>query len=113
MFDVDNYTPYVKDAFHRYVINDEKDAVNPHERGTKVSAHYVLHLKAGESFQIKIKLDNRPVCDSVEEDHFSKENFDDVISRRLHEADDFYSKVHSGKHPYYYCQYLKRLNTIQ
>ena len=96
LFDVDNYTPYVKDAFHRYVIDGEKDAINPDERGTKVSAHYVLNLKAGESFQIKIKLDNRTVCDTIDEDHFSKENFDGIVAKRLHEADEFYEKVHSG-----------------
>lgn len=96
LFGVDNYTSYVKDAFHRYVIDGEEDAINPDERGTKVSAHYVLHLNANESFQIKIKLDNRTDCDTVEEDHFSKENFDDIVCKRLDEADEFYSKVHSG-----------------
>lgn len=36
LFDVDSYTPYVKDAFHRHVINNEKDCVDPKKKGTKV-----------------------------------------------------------------------------
>lgn len=101
LFNTDNYTSHVKDAFHRYVIQDEKDAVKSDDRGTKVTGHYILHLKAGETFKIKIKLDNRPNCDSVKEEHFSKENFDDIISKRLDEADEFYSKVHSGDQNFY------------
>jgi hypothetical protein len=29
LFGVENPTPYVKDGIHRYVVNDETDAVNP------------------------------------------------------------------------------------
>jgi len=97
LFGADNYTEYVKDAFHRYVINGEKDALRPGGRGTKVTGLYVLKLQPGESFKIKIKLDNRQNCDSFdEEDHFSVENFDDVVKQRIVDADDFYSKVLSG-----------------
>src|SRR5262249_7557536 len=34
LFGSPNASPYVKDAFHRFVINGERDAVNPAERGT-------------------------------------------------------------------------------
>ena len=97
MFGVDNYTTYVKDAFHRYMIDGEEDATKPDGRGTKVTALYALKLKAGESFKIKIKLDNRADCESFEsEDHFSAENFDNIVEQRILDADDFYSKVLSG-----------------
>ena len=36
-------SPYVKDAFHRYVVNGEKDAVNPEHRGTKFAALPCAH----------------------------------------------------------------------
>eukprot|EP00111_Clytia_hemisphaerica_P019741 TCONS_00058263-protein len=94
LFGVDNYTPYVKDAFHRYVINHENDAVQPDGRGTKVAGLYVLNLGPGESFKIKIKLDNRSNCDEFEgEDVFSEKIFDQVVKERICDADEFYSKV--------------------
>ena len=40
-----NPTPYVKDAFHGFVIAGEKDAVNPANTGTKAAAHYVLTFR--------------------------------------------------------------------
>ena len=39
----------MKDAFHRYVVNGEKDAISPEDKGTKVAAHYECHIPAGES----------------------------------------------------------------
>ncbi|MGL4650525.1 MAG: MGH1-like glycoside hydrolase domain-containing protein, partial [Caldilineaceae bacterium] len=44
-----NVTPYVKDAFHRAVINGEAAAVNPDQVGTKAAAHYMLEVPAGGS----------------------------------------------------------------
>src|SRR4030095_15389757 len=35
-----NATPYVKDAFHRRVVEGVADAVNPAEQGTKAAAWY-------------------------------------------------------------------------
>lgn len=88
----------MKDAFHRYVIDKELDAIDPKQRGTKVCAHYVLTLKPNESFRIKVKLDNRDCCcDVISEDPFATENFDDVMQLRREETDEFYSKVLSGR----------------
>ena len=42
LFQYPNVTPYVKDAFHRYVISGEKDAVNPAAVGTMAAAQYLL-----------------------------------------------------------------------
>ena len=37
-----NPQPYVKDAFHRYIVDSEPGAVNPHCRGSKMAAHYTF-----------------------------------------------------------------------
>ncbi len=37
-----NPQPYVKDAFHRYIVNGERGAINPHCRGSKMAAHYAF-----------------------------------------------------------------------
>ena len=44
-----NATPYVKDAFHEYVISGRGEAVNPAKVGTKAAAHYVLDVPGGGS----------------------------------------------------------------
>lgn len=88
-----NQTEFVKDAFHRYVVNGDKEAINPKERGTKCAAHYILTLKAGESYKIRVKM--CPDGD-VGEKLFSKEKFDDVFEKRRQEADEFYGTVISG-----------------
>ena len=41
-----NATPYVKDSFHRRVVNGEQDAVNPGLEGTKFAAWHVLTVAA-------------------------------------------------------------------
>jgi len=89
-----NQTEFVKDAFHRYVVNGDKEAINPKERGTKCAAHYILTLKAGESYKIRVKM--CPDGD-VGEKLFSKEKFDDVFEKRRQEADEFYGTVISEK----------------
>lgn len=38
LWNIESYTKYTKDAFHRFVINGESDAVNPKNRGTKVQS---------------------------------------------------------------------------
>ncbi len=38
LFGADNGTPYVKDAFHEYLVHNRTDAVNPKPTGTKVAA---------------------------------------------------------------------------
>ncbi len=49
-------TPYVKDAFHRFVVDAETDAVNPEQVGTKAAAHYVLEVPAGGESVVRLRL---------------------------------------------------------
>ena len=44
-----NASPYVKDAFHDYVISGQGEAVNPAKTGTKAAAHYTLEVPGGGS----------------------------------------------------------------
>ena len=47
VFGVNSATAFVKDAFHRYLIEGRADVVNPHGEGTKAGALYRVTLEAG------------------------------------------------------------------
>ena len=51
-----NASPYVKDAFHDYIIAGQGGAVNPAKVGTKAAAHYVLDVPAGGSKTVRLRL---------------------------------------------------------
>ena len=51
-----NASPYVKDAFHEYIVSGRGDAVNPAKVGTKAAAHYVLDVPARGSKTVSLRL---------------------------------------------------------
>ncbi|MBI3880961.1 MAG: glucosidase [Verrucomicrobia bacterium] len=55
-----NANPFVKDAFHEFVIHGRADAVNAKGYGTKAAPLYVLTLKPGESQVIRLRLVAEP-----------------------------------------------------
>ncbi len=82
-----NASPFVKDAFHRYVVNGETGAVNPRKLGTKAAAHCVLEVPAGGSEVVRLRLAAAPPVPA-----FGR-GFDATVAARLADADDFYEKV--------------------
>ena len=79
---------HVKDAFHSYVIDDEIEAINPKQIGTKSAAHYQLTLASGETQQIKLRLADSPeLSDPIGPD------FDKTFFTRQEEADKFYHQL--------------------
>jgi hypothetical protein len=81
-----NGKPYVKDAFHRYLVNNNKEAVNPAKEGTKLAALYSSTIEPGGSYTIRLRL-----SDKRHEDPFSE--FNGVFSQRVAEADEFYEAI--------------------
>ena len=81
-------SPYVKDAFHRYVIDGETAAINPEQIGTKSAAHYELLLAPGKTQQIKLRLSQEGALS----DPLGTE-FDQVFHTRKEEADKFYHQL--------------------
>jgi len=51
-----NPSPYVKDAFHRYVIHGETEAINPAATGTKAGLHYRLSISPRSEAVIRLRL---------------------------------------------------------
>ena len=81
-----NSSPHVKDAFHEYVIQGKRYAVNPAKTGTKAAAHYVFDVPAGGSKVVRLRL-----LAKSEGDAFA--HFDQTFSARLGEADEFYDRI--------------------
>ena len=51
-----NASPWVKDAFHQYVVSGDSGAVNPAKTGTKAAARYILDVPAGGSAVVRLRL---------------------------------------------------------
>ncbi len=103
---------YVKDAFHEYVIQGNKAAVNPQQAGTKMAALYRQELAPGESVTVKLRLTDReplittkndfpatgisngPVhaelAEGVPATNDFENGFDELFALRQKEADEFY-----------------------
>ena len=56
LYGVPSPTPYVKDAFHAYVVNGKREAVNPAATGTKAAARYSRTIDAGETINFDLRL---------------------------------------------------------
>ncbi len=89
LYDTDQYTPYVKDAFHRYVVDGETGAVNPQSRGTKVAALYRLNVPAGEQQVLHARISH----EDEQPDVTFGPAFDTTFERRIAESDAFYEHV--------------------
>ncbi len=87
MFGTPNPAAYVKDAFHDFVVDGRRDAVNPERFGSKAAAHYRSLVPPGGKFEVRTRLTNRPI-----ENPF--DGFDDIISVRVQEADEFHDSLH-------------------
>jgi Mannosylglycerate hydrolase MGH1-like glycoside hydrolase domain len=98
LFGSPNATPYVKDAFHEYVIHGRKEAVNLEGVGTKTVALYQRTVAAGGSLSIRLRLSKaqqfEPAKAHVElnrSDPFA--SFDEIFAQRQSEADAFYGDL--------------------
>jgi hypothetical protein len=88
LFGVANSVPWVKDAFHRYVVGGESDAVNPDGSGTRAAAHYVLDLPPGGQATVRLRLRESELSGRAA---FGPE-FDRTFQRRIEETDAFYAE---------------------
>jgi hypothetical protein len=84
-----NAQPYVKDAFHRFVVDGEQGAVNPEQRGSKFGAVHRLSVAPGHSASIDLVLSAQPVARPFE-------RLERVISTRQSEATVFYDECLPG-----------------
>jgi hypothetical protein len=88
LWNVPNAQPYVKDAFHEYVVHGRRDAVNPARVGTKAAPHYVFDVGAGQTATVRLRL-----CAGEAQGDPIAPDFDALFDLRKTEADAFYRRV--------------------
>jgi hypothetical protein len=87
LFGTPNPSPFVKDAFHEYVIRGRHDLVNDEGSGTKAAVHYHGEVLPGAEFRVALRLysaDEAPVQPLGT-------SFDEIFELRVREADEFYA----------------------
>ena len=86
-FQCPNSSPYVKDAFHQFVVHGRADAVNPENTGTKCAAVHALQIKSGETQTVRLQFgtDNAPPAFDAD--------WDALFETRKSEADAFYNSL--------------------
>jgi hypothetical protein len=82
-------SPYVKDAFHNYLVAGKQDAVNPERFGTKSAALYRTTVPAGGSVVVKLRLTRQQPVDGAP----VGAAFDQILADRRAEADAFYAGI--------------------
>jgi hypothetical protein len=84
---------FTKDAFHRYIVNDERTATNPDRKGTKAAARYSRTLPSGGTLVLELRL---TVWQTKKPKDAPFSDFDAIFKQRKKEADEFYDEVLPG-----------------
>jgi hypothetical protein len=92
LYGYSNDTPFVKDAFHKAVINNDYGFIENKNEGTKFAPLYEFNIPAHESVTIKLRLSKK----EISENPFSGD-FDKLFDKRIKEADEFYNDITEAK----------------
>src|SRR3954471_9407471 len=82
-------SPYVKDAFHRHVVNGE-NCVNPDGHGTKAAFHFTANVPARGSVVWHLRLSPETLKDPLAD-------VESTVQARRTEADEFYQAIQPAK----------------
>jgi hypothetical protein len=89
LFGVPSGSPYVKDAFHRWLIEGRHEAVNPAEEGSKAALVYRFELPPGGEAEIHLRL-TLQAEEPAPAEPFG-DGFSETFADRIAEADAFYA----------------------
>ncbi len=88
VFNGSNDTPFVKDAINDAVVSNNFDLIGQQQSGTKCSPLYRNEIAAGSSVTIKLRLSSQ-----AHKKNPLTADFDKHFSKRIEEADEFYSTL--------------------
>lgn len=91
LYDQPNKHKFTKDAFHDYIVDNEVDAVNPANKGTKACAWFSFNESGGVPPDDYVTLRYQFTKKDITE--INEEAFDQVFHRRETEADNFYWRI--------------------
>jgi len=83
-------SPYVKDAFHRFIVDGERAAVNPNREGTKAAAWMKFDVAPGAAATIEMRLSGGQAVPPVAD----RKAIGETIDLRREEAGAFYAAIH-------------------
>ena len=86
LYNTPSVSPYVKDAFHRHVVNGEA-CVNLEGHGTKAALHFEASIPGHGSKVWDLRLTPESLRDPLSE-------VEEIVAARRREADEFYDAIH-------------------
>lgn len=86
LYRAQNTTPYVKDAFHRFLVHGEKNAVNPKKEGTKAAAIKFLTVHPNQPAKWRLRLSKELLKEPFQE-------FDTLLQAAKDDAHLFYQNI--------------------
>ncbi|HTM24336.1 MAG TPA: hypothetical protein VL225_04030 [Vicinamibacterales bacterium] len=86
LYNTRSVSPYVKDAFHRHVVNGEA-CVNLEGHGTKAALHFEASIPSHGSKVWHLRLTPESLHDPLS-------GVEEIVAARRREADDFYDAIH-------------------
>lgn len=86
LYGLSNPTPYVKDAFNRFIVDKDALSVNPDLYGTKAAAPYYFSIPPLQTQTIRLRLAPDKFKDPFRD-------FDDIFKAKQEEANQFYEVV--------------------
>ena len=90
LFGMSDACGYFKDAFHEYLVQGNREAINPEQCGTKAAALYDINLEPGCATKIRVRLRPDPGPNAAPQPF---EDFDAILDARRADTDEFYADV--------------------
>lgn len=93
LFGAENPAPYLKDAFHEFLVGGRTEAVNPAKAGTKAAVVFQKTLEPGEEWVVRLRL-----CRPPKPEVFGAA-FDNLFAARESECAAYYEALTPGLEP--------------
>jgi hypothetical protein len=88
IYGIDNETPFVKDAFHTAVINDDFTIFKDKKKGTKFSPVYIMNIDPSDTVRFRLRISRKKDLQKP----LGRE-YDIAFTNSKKEADDFYKTI--------------------